>query len=68
MSSSPKKLYLPKTLEDLAAKEHADFEDVQQNLGDLAEGVELLRSDMTKALKDVTDVLTAFKTKISDLS
>ena len=54
--------------QDLAAKEHADFEDVRQNLGDLAEGVELLRSDMTKALKDVTDVLTAFKTKISDLS
>jgi hypothetical protein len=68
MQSSPKKSDLPQTLEELAAKEHADFEDVQHNLGDLAEGVELLRSDLTKALKDVTDTLASFKADFSDLS
>jgi hypothetical protein len=68
MMSSPKKSDLPQTLEELAAKEHADFEDVQHNLGDLAEGVELLRGDLTKALKDVTDALASLKADFNDLS
>jgi hypothetical protein len=68
MMSSPKKSDLPQTLEELAAKEHANFEDVQHNLGDLAEGVELLRGDLTKALKDVTDALASFKADFNDLS
>jgi ABC-type transporter Mla subunit MlaD len=67
MSLSLKKSDLPQTLEELVAKVHADFA-VQQDLGDLAEGVKLLRSDLNKALKDVTYALAAFKAEFSDLS
>jgi hypothetical protein len=67
MLLSLKKSDLSQTLEELVAKEHADFA-VQQNLGDLAEGVKLLRSDLTRALKDVTYALAAFKAEFSNLS
>jgi hypothetical protein len=68
MLSSLKKSDLSQALEELATKEHADFEDVKHNLGDLAEGVKLLHGDLTKAPKDVTNALASFRADFNDLS